>query len=321
MRLIINGGWLKERTDRFYRIRPGGIHFLSDLHGLGRLLKKRDYFIVISYDLSGKFLELNIKRSPFPPLILVEIKNLEEVLPLETSYSLNFYSMSLRDEAFMEKVKKIRELISEGTIYQVNLTNRFDFFFEGEPESLFYRFHFNQPVPYSFYLNTGDFYIISGSMELFLEKKGEIIQSKPIKGTSTSAQELIESKKDMAENLMITDMMRNDIGRIARKGSVRVTELFKLTEYRTLFQMHSTVEAITDRGFIDILEATFPPASVTGAPKKKAVEIIESLEPHPRSYYCGCGGLVRQMETFSFQYLSGQLQAQIKDCLIMLVAV
>lgn len=303
MRLILSGGWLKERIDRFYRVKPGTVHFLSGLGDLGRILKKRDYFIIISYDLSGELLELEIKRSYLPPLVLIEIKDIEEVLPSDATYCLNLYSMSLHDEAFMENVRKIKEFISEGTIYQVNLTNRFDFLFEGKPESLYWRFHFNQPVPYSFYLNAGDFYIISGSMELFLEKDGNIIRSKPIKGTSSSALALLESEKDRAENLMITDMMRNDLGRIAEKGSVKVTELFKLTEYRTLFQMHSTVEATTDKGLIDVMEAIFPPASVTGAPKKKAVEIIDTLEPHPRGYYCGCAGLLRANGDFVLSVL------------------
>lgn len=312
MKLILNGRWFNRTDGLFYKIRVGKVHFFDKPEEIRDIPPGKDYFIVISYDISGELLGLEIKRSIFPPLMLLEIEGLEEAMPSALSSPcdfpwiqnpLNLLSMTLEDGAFKNSVIKIKELIGEGTIYQINLTNRFDFEFRGNPESLFYRFHANQPVPYSFYLDTGDFYIISGSMELFLEKKGRLIQSKPIKGTSTSARALIESEKDRAENLMITDMMRNDLGIIAEKGSVKVTELFKVTEYRTLFQMHSTVEAITDKDFKEIIMVTFPPASVTGAPKRKAVEIIDSLEPHPRSYYCGCGGILRSNGDFVLSVL------------------
>ncbi|MCX7793208.1 MAG: anthranilate synthase component I family protein [Thermodesulfovibrionales bacterium] len=304
MVLIVNGRWLGKSGDTFYRLRAKKIFFLTDLEELRRLLfRGREYFIIISYDLTSELLDLKIKKSILPPIILIEIGDPEEVLPVISPYFLNLLSLTLEDHAFKERVIKIKELISDGTIYQINLTNRFDFKFNGAPESLFYNFHLNQPVPYSFYLHTGDFYIISGSMELFLEKQEKVIRSKPIKGTASSARELIHSEKDRAENLMITDMMRNDLGMIAEPGSVRVTELFKITEYRTLFQMHSTVEAVTKSDFINIIKATFPPASVTGAPKKKAVEVIECLEPHPRSYYCGCGGMLRSDGDFVLSVL------------------
>jgi para-aminobenzoate synthetase component 1 len=127
--------------------------------------------------------------------------------------------------------------------------------------------------------------------------------SKPIKGTSKSLKFLQESEKDKAENLMITDMMRNDIGKIAQIGSIKVSELFKITKYKTLYQMHSTVEGNTESSLIEIIKATFPPASVTGAPKRKAVEIIDTLEPYFRSYYCGCAGLVKSETDFTLSVL------------------
>lgn len=291
--LILNGTWLNRDKGLFYRADTGNLRFFNNLDELGRCFRSgKDYFIIISYDLSGELLDLSIKKSDLPPVVLIELNDFKEIFPEIYPCKLSLKGSSLKDNDYKNSVLKIKEFIADGTIYQVNLTDRFDFEFDGSPESLFYKFHISQPVPYSFYLNAEHFYIISGSMELFLEKQGSIIRSKPIKGTSTTAHALINSEKDRAENLMITDMMRNDLGRIARSGSVRVTELFKITEYQTLFQMHSTVEAITDKEIIDIIRATFPPASVTGAPKRKAVEIIEGLEPHPRSYYCGCAGLL-----------------------------
>ncbi len=302
--LLLNGTWLKRDKGLFYRADTGSLRFFNNLDDLGRFsFFNKDYFIILSYDLSGGLLDLNIKKSDLPPVALIEVNDFNETSPEIYPCRLSLKGASLNDDDYKNSVLKIKELIAEGIIYQVNLTNRFDFELDGFPESLFYRFHHSQPVPYSFCFNAGDFYIISGSMELFLQKEGSIIRSKPIKGTATTAQALINSEKDKAENLMITDMMRNDLGRIARNGSVRVTELFKITGYQTLFQMHSTVEAITDKEIVDILKATFPPASVTGAPKRKAVEIIEGLEPHPRSYYCGCAGLLRSDGDFVLSVL------------------
>ncbi|MFN3739963.1 MAG: chorismate-binding protein [Thermodesulfovibrionales bacterium] len=302
--LILNGAWLKRDKGLFYRADIDDLRFFDNLDDLGRSsFSDKNYFIIISYDLSGELLDLNIKKSGLPPVVLIELNDFKEIFPEPYPCRLSLKGSSLNDDDYKNSVLKIKELIAEGTIYQVNLTDRFDFEFDGTPESLFYRFHYSQPVPYSFYLNAGDFYIISGSMELFLEKEGSLIRSKPIKGTATTAHALINSEKDRAENLMITDMMRNDLGRIARNGTVRVTELFRITEYQTLFQMHSTVEAISDKEIVDILRATFPPASVTGAPKRKAVEIIESLEPHPRSYYCGCAGLLSPEHDFILSVL------------------
>jgi len=139
-------------------------------------------------------------------------------------------------------------------------------------------------------------------MELFLQKEGNRIVSKPIKGTAKEEKRLKESAKDRAENLMILDMMRNDLSKIAEVGTVGVEELFKIERYSTIYQMHSTVSAQTSQSFENILLSTFPPASVTGAPKKKAVELIDLLEPHPRDYYCGCAGF-RFGENFTLSVL------------------
>ena len=157
-------------------------------------------------------------------------------------------------------------------------------------------------MPYAFFLDLEDFYLISGSMELFLEKRGNKLVSKPIKGTAKRKKDLEKSQKDKAENLMITDMVRKDLSRVAMPGSVRVEELFKIERFKTLFQMHSSVVAQTRESLQNILKETFPPASVVGAPKRKAVEIIDLLEPHNREYYCGCAGLVSE-EDFTLSVL------------------
>jgi len=297
--LILCGSWLNKKG--FYEAEIEDVRFYQSLSQIREV--EPISFVIFSYDLSGEILCLNLKSFDLPKAIIVKIKKFKKINEIEKPFRLLPVNKSLKDREFLSGVQKIRKLIEEGTVYQINLTNRFDFEFKGNPVNLFFRFYKNQPVPYGFFLNFGDFFVVSGSMELFLEKLGERIVSKPIKGTSKSLRFLQNSHKDKAENLMITDMMRNDIGRIAQIGSVKVTELFKITKYRTLYQMHSTVEGITNKSIIDIIKETFPPASVTGAPKRKAVEMIDILEPHARSYYCGCGGLVRNETDFTLSVL------------------
>ncbi len=297
--LILSGSWFGKSG--FYEAEIEEIKFYDCLSKVENF--QAQSFVVFSFDLSSELLNLTLKKASLPPVIEVKIRNFGEIRRKKAKHSLSFIGSSLKAEEFKERVERIRKYIEEGTIYQVNLTNRFDFEFNGDSESLFFHFYRNQPVPYGFYLKAFNFFIISGSMELFLERKGSTISTKPIKGTSKSLKFLQDSYKDKAENLMITDMMRNDIGRISKIGSVVVPELFKITKYRTLYQMHSTVKGITDSDFKEIIKATFPPASVTGAPKTKAVEIINILEPHARGYYCGCAGLIRNETDFTFSVL------------------
>ncbi len=305
MRLVLSGSWVGNKRlykdNVLYEAKVKDVNYLriEDLDDL-----KGIYFLVFSYDLASRTLGLNIKKSDFPELIAMKLCGFEEIKSLPyKDVNLTFTRTSLSPEDFMNRVQTIKELIKDGTVYQINFTNRFDFILDGKPYDLFYRFFQRQPVPYGFFLDLDDFYILSGSMELFLEREGERLWSKPIKGTSGSEKLLGESQKDKAENLMIVDVMRNDLGRVARVGSVRVSEIFKVTQYSTLFQMHSTIECETSSDFSDIIKATFPPASVTGAPKRKAVEIIDMLEPHSRGYYCGSAGLFFGSSDFTLSVL------------------
>ncbi|MFN3975765.1 MAG: chorismate-binding protein [Aquificaceae bacterium] len=287
MKLILSGGWLQKRG--IFEAHIKKVHFLSSLKDLKDATLG---FLVLSYHLSSQTLNLHLKESSYPKAILLEIGGFSPFNRKPEDTSLKFLTSSLDDKAYVERVKKVKEFISEGVIYQLNLTCRFDFHLDGEPVDLFLRYYRAQPVPYAFFLDLEDFYLISGSMELFLKKEGNRLVSKPIKGTAKRRKDLEESQKDKAENLMITDMVRNDLSAVAIPGSVRVEELFKIERFRTLFQMHSCVVAETRESIQRILEETFPPASVVGAPKRKAVEIIDLLEPHNREYYCGCAGLI-----------------------------
>jgi para-aminobenzoate synthetase component 1 len=203
---------------------------------------------------------------------------------------------------YLQHVRRVLDYIRAGDVYQINYTQRVYFTFPGDPFQLYLRLKEIQPVSYAAFMNMGDGLIISGSPELFLRLKDKRILSKPMKGTRRRSsrlgmdrklrQELKESEKDRAENTMIVDLMRNDLGRFCTFGSVEVPRLYVVEAYDTVYQMVSYVSGMTrsDAGVCDILRAAFPPGSITGAPKKRAMEIIYELEPHQRGVYCGAMG-------------------------------
>jgi len=204
---------------------------------------------------------------------------------------------------FVQMVERARRYIAEGDIYQVNLSQRFETPFKIPSELFLRRLYQAQPVPFACCLDFGRFQLLSGSMELFLRKSGRHLTTRPIKGTRRRGldkqedqelrRELLKSEKERAENLMIVDLMRNDLGRVCEFGSVRVKNLFKIEPYSTLYQMVSEVNGKLRDGVTveEIIRNTFPPGSVTGAPKRRAMEIIDELEPHLRGPYCGAIGL------------------------------
>ena len=299
MELLLSGKWIGE-PQGLYSAEILSVDYLTDLSELSGF----EGFVVVSYDLTKETLGIPIKESGLPHLIAIELGKFTRVMARPSiGCSLRTVSSSLGELEFKRRVEKIKEYIAQGDVYQINLTSRFDFEVEGSPKDLFFSFYERQPVPYAFFLEIGDLFILSGSMELFLKKEGDLILSKPIKGTGRTSEEILSSEKERAENLMITDMMRNDLGRVSRTGSVKVEELFRVERYRTLCQMHSTVVGKTDKSVDEILRVTFPPASVTGAPKYRAVQIINELEPHPRGYYCGAAGLIKKNGDFTLSVL------------------
>jgi para-aminobenzoate synthetase component 1 len=205
-------------------------------------------------------------------------------------------------EAYLENVRRVLDYIRAGDVYQINYTQRVNFSFQSDPFDLYQRLKQVQPVAYGAFINLGDGLVISGSPELFLRLQDKSILSKPMKGTRKRSQqadtdkklrrELRESKKDQAENIMIVDLMRNDLGRFCVYGSVKVPRLYVVEAYDTVYQMVSYVEGMPrkETELSDIIRATFPPGSITGAPKKRAMEIIYELEPHQRGVYCGAIG-------------------------------
>jgi para-aminobenzoate synthetase/4-amino-4-deoxychorismate lyase len=205
-------------------------------------------------------------------------------------------------QKFSDDVEKILEYIRGGETYQVNYTCRTRFSTTLAPWELYLLLKRAQPVPYAALLNCGDFTVISQSPELFLEKSGSTLEGKPMKGTASRGKNKDEdqeqvrwlgnSEKNRAENLMIVDLMRNDIGRLAKTGSVEVFDPFQITAFRTLHQMTTGVRGqVPHRTAVShILEHTFPPGSITGAPKVRTMQIIRELERSPRKVYTGAIG-------------------------------
>ena len=204
---------------------------------------------------------------------------------------------------YLNMVGRVKGYIESGDVYQVNLSQRFTVPLKSSPLTYFLSLHNVQPVPFGCYMDFGEFQLISGSMELFLRKTGKKLVTKPIKGTRKRGftdeadtilkAELVCSEKERAENLMIVDLMRNDLGRVCKFGTVRVNKLFSIETYSTLHQLVSEIEGqIRDEvRTSDIIKSAFPPGSVTGTPKKRALEIIDELEPHIRGPYCGTLGI------------------------------
>jgi para-aminobenzoate synthetase component 1 len=205
-------------------------------------------------------------------------------------------------EEYLEAVKAAREYICAGGIFQVNLSQRFEAELNISPYELYQRLRKINPAPFASYLNFDGVSVVGASPERFLKVHGDWVETRPIKGTrprgksvtedKALAQELLSSVKDRAENVMIVDLERNDIGRVCRYGTVKVAELAILEKYPTVFHLTSTVmgRLRPDKNRIDLLKATFPGGSITGAPKVRAMEIIDELEPTRRSVYTGSVG-------------------------------
>ncbi len=207
---------------------------------------------------------------------------------------------SISRAAYDAALARIHEEIASGNTYQVNFTLRLSNAFNGNPAALFAALVRAQPTRFAAFINSGEYHIASASPELFFHRRGETISMRPMKGTAPCGKtpEEVEhhiatlqgSQKDRAENLMIVDMVRNDLSRIAKRGSVRVPRLFEIEHYPTLLQMTSIVEAESAASLEAIFAALFPCASVTGAPKVSTMRLIRELESTPRGIYTGAIG-------------------------------
>jgi para-aminobenzoate synthetase component 1 len=203
---------------------------------------------------------------------------------------------------YLAAIARIKRYILDGDCYQVNFAQRFSVPAEGDPWEAYQGLRRINAAPFGAYLNTPDCQVLCSSPERFLRVRGGDVETRPIKGTRPRGQDPIEdlmladallgSAKDRAENLMIVDLLRNDLGKVCAVGSVRVPRLFEVQSFARVHHLVSTVRGrlATGRTAADLLRACFPGGSITGAPKLRAMEIIEELEPHRRGIYCGSIG-------------------------------
>lgn len=205
---------------------------------------------------------------------------------------------------YVQKVERIREYIAAGDIYQVNLTQKFEAEISGDGDlfALYMALREKSPAPLAGYMRLNGKEVLSSSPETFLRMTGNVVETRPIKGTRPrfddpdadlrSAYELRSSEKERAELVMITDLERNDLGKVCKFGSVRVEEMLKLEKLEQVYHLVSTVKGELQEGVshVEALCACFPGGSITGAPKKRAMEIIEELESVPRGIYTGAMG-------------------------------
>jgi len=227
---------------------------------------------------------------------------------------------------YQEKFDRVQAFLHSGDCYQVNLAQRFQARYEGDEWQAFTRLNANNRAPFSAFLRLEEGAILSLSPERFIHLAEGTIQTRPIKGTlprladadadRQQAEKLAASPKDRAENLMIVDLMRNDIGRVAEPGSVRVPELFVVEPFPAVHHLVSTITARLPptKTACDLLRAAFPGGSITGAPKVRAMEIIDELEPHRRNAWCGsigylslCGGMDTSITIRTLTAVAGQI--------------
>ncbi len=261
----------------------------------------------VAYEAAPAFDSALVTRrdSDFPPAwfsLHREPLPAEPPQPVESTPKATEWTAELDQESYGRAIEVIRERIRDGDTYQVNFTYRLRAFPDIPPFELFACLLDAQGRCYGFYLETPEWVAASASPELFFRLEGESLFSRPMKGTAARGlgweddrargEALARSEKDRAENIMIVDMVRNDMGRVARTGSVRTEDLFRVERLPTLWQMTGGVRCETDSSLAGIFGALFPPASITGAPRASTMKIIAGLERSPRRIYTGAAGFV-----------------------------
>lgn len=223
-------------------------------------------------------------------------------------FQISNFQLNTSKKNYSSAVKKIKKHIEEGNTYQINYTLKGKFNFDGDIEEFFKCLSFNQSAKYSAFINNGEEIIISISPELFFKIRKDKLQSMPMKGTAKrgiepSSDSLIKyslqnDDKNRAENLMIVDLLRNDLGRVCKYGTVKTDKMFEVEKYESLYQMVSTVNGKLNKpGLIRIIKNLFPCGSITGAPKISSMRIIKEIESEERGIYTGAIGLLKKDES------------------------
>jgi para-aminobenzoate synthetase component 1 len=217
----------------------------------------------------------------------------------EEPVGLEQWTSSIDRSVYADAVKTIHGLLDAGECYQVNLTRRLSSPRAADPRALYLALDRQNPAPHAALLTFGPEApycpaVVSASPELFLSRRGDRVTTRPIKGTNADQAALLGSSKDRAEHVMIVDLARNDLGRVCVPGSVRTLQLAAVEAHPGLFHLVSTIEGrLRPRtGLADLVHATFPPASITGAPKPRVMQAIEDIEPVRRGVYCGAIGWI-----------------------------
>jgi len=320
--VLIDDRNIEQRTGRTYLlcdpVSTITAHSYADVQGALESLDRcldAGLFVAgyISYE-AGAALDKPIRPKCHTYLPLIWLGVYEECAELD-SEQLSFETgacddvqdarLSVDEQHYLECIERIKQYIADGDVYQVNFTSKLKFTHVKPARYLFSRLRSEHPVGHSAFINIGSAQIMSLSPELFLRRTGDRVLTRPMKGTirrgrwpqedSEVARQLASDPKNRAENVMIVDLMRNDLGRVCKFGEVSVPRLFHVERYSSLHQMTSDVSGILrdDVSASRLLEATFPAGSITGAPKIRAMEIINELESDARGVYCGSIGMFR----------------------------
>lgn len=231
-----------------------------------------------------------------------------ERFPIPSDLKLVFCSDTF--ESYAAKIAKAKEWILDGEIYQVNLSQEFHLGGKSDPFELFRKVSALNPAPFSAYAQCGDFALVSSSPERFLARKEDLLETRPIKGTAPrgrtpeedvfNREALLRSEKERAELLMITDLMRNDLGKVSLPGSVKTREIWKCEAYTNVFHLLSIIEGRSEENPVPLIRQLFPGGSITGCPKLRAMEAIALLEKRPRGVYTGSIGYFAANGDFDF---------------------
>lgn len=295
---------------------PVAIHTTTDVAQVKSVLasveaaRARGHWCVgfVTHEAAGAFdhaLVVKAARKSVPLAWFAEFAQMASVIDEATeAFSVGEWRSDTNSAQFANAVESIRADIHEGRFYQVNFTTRLETTFAGDTRAFFRALQAAQPNGYHLYIDAGAFQLLSVSPELFFSIRDNIITTQPMKGTAprgdtpsedaSIAEALTHSPKERAENLMIVDLLRNDLSRIAAPNTVEVPHLFSLHPLPSVWQMTSTVRASLskDKTLTEIFSALFPCGSVTGAPKVEAMKAIATLEHQPRGVYCGALGYV-----------------------------
>lgn len=259
---------------------------------------------IISYVLTQKGELENEYRRAVETVENIE-KALRESLPyvkVKPSKSFSEWQVNFIDEEFMSAVERAKEYIKAGDIIQVVLSRRFEKFFYGSPLTLYRALRHVNPSPYMYYLDYGDFQIVGASPEVLVKLENGTVEVRPIAGTRMRGKtkeedlklekELLSDEKEKAEHIMLVDLARNDVGRFTENGSVKVTDLMVIEKYSHVMHIVSNVvgKLKENKDMFDVLRACFPAGTVSGAPKVRAMEIIDEMEPSERGIYAGAVG-------------------------------